>query len=59
MTNPAFQNNFLHDLLPLLSQECSGAFAEILQVLLTKAMLLERSAVLDAKNPSAEPHLPT
>lgn len=49
MTNPDSQNNFLHDLLQLLSQEGSDAFSKILQVLLNKAMLLERSDVLDAK----------
>ena len=49
MTNPDSQNNFLHDLLQLLSQEGSGAFSQILQLLLNKAMLLERSAVLEAK----------
>jgi putative transposase len=49
MTNPDSQNDFLHDLLQLLSEEGSGAFSEILQVLLNKAMLLERSAALDAK----------
>ncbi len=49
MTKPGSQNNFLHDLLQLLSQDGSSAFRQILQVLLNKAMLLERSAVLDAK----------
>jgi hypothetical protein len=43
MTNPDSQNNFLHDLLQLLSQEGSGAFSQILQLLLNKAMLLEHS----------------
>jgi putative transposase len=49
MTNPDSQNNFLHDLLQLLSQEGAGAFSQTLQVLLNKAMLLERSSVLEAK----------
>ena len=49
MTNPDCQNNFLADLLQLLSQEGSGAFSQLLQKLLNKAMLLERSSVLEAK----------
>jgi putative transposase len=49
MTNPDSENNFLHNLLQLLSQEGSGAFSKLLEVLLNKAMLLERSSVLEAK----------
>ncbi len=55
MTNPDSQNNFLHDLLPLLSQEGSGAFQQILQVLLNKAMLTREKIDL----PQAEIRLRT
>lgn len=48
MTNPDPQNTLLQNLLQLLSQDGSSAFAEVLQSLLNKAMLLERSAALEA-----------
>ncbi len=50
MTNPESKNTLLDNILQLLSQEGSGAFAKILQTLLNQAMLQERSSVL-AANP--------
>lgn len=41
MAKPDSENNFLHNLLLLLSKEGFGAFAQVLQALLDKAILLE------------------
>lgn len=48
MTNPDSQNNLLLDLLQLLSEEGTRALPDIIQALLNKAMLMERSTALAA-----------